>query len=116
MALWLLPLNQVNRLIRKFERSGFRVPPEMPVAGLEWAVRAASRRIPMATCLTQALALQFLLARAGHPSEIHIGVRKGDEKGFESHAWVECEGHTLLSAPADVASYSRVLAIEARPN
>src|SRR5260221_1773026 len=38
-----------------------------------WGVRNASRLVPRASCLTQALAAQFLLARSGHESRIRIG-------------------------------------------
>ena len=55
---------------------------DLPVSRLEWAVRAAGRRVPMASCLTQALALQFLLGRSGHFSEVLIGVRKDVEADF----------------------------------
>jgi hypothetical protein len=115
IALWLVPLRRVSRLIGMFERMRFSVPSELPVSRLEWAVQAASRRIPMASCLTQALALQCLLARSGRSSEIHIGVKKDAEAGFQSHAWVECEGALLLSAPYEVADYSRLLALGVRP-
>jgi transglutaminase superfamily protein len=115
-ALWVLPLRQVRRLIHACERLPFRIQPELPVSRLEWAVRAVSRRIPMASCLTQSLALQFLLARTGRTSEIHIGVKKDMETGFQSHAWVECEGSMLLSAPSEVVVYSRLLALEVRPD
>jgi hypothetical protein len=114
VALWLAPLRQVGRLLRACERLPFPVPSDLPVSRLEWAVQAASRRIPRATCLTQSLALQFLLARSGRSSEVHIGVRKDTEAGFQSHAWVECEGRVLLSAPYEVARCSRLLALSLR--
>jgi hypothetical protein len=115
IALWVVPLRRVGRLTGMFDRAKFSVPAGLPIARLEWAVRAASRRVAMASCLTQALALQCLLVRSGHSSEIHIGVRKDAEAGFQSHAWVECEGNLLLSAPYEVAGYSRLLALGARP-
>ena len=111
LALWLLPLRRVVGLIRRWEPLLLALPADLPVSRLEWAVRAVSRRVPKASCLTQALALQFLLARAGRRSEIHIGVAKNSEAGFQSHAWVECEGSTLLSAPSEVIEYSRLLAL-----
>jgi hypothetical protein len=116
VALWVVPLRQVRRLIQTCERLPFSVPAELPVTRLEWAVRAASRRVPMATCLTQSLSLQFLLARAGHSSEIHIGVKKDMETGFQSHAWIECEGRMLLSVPCEAVAYSRLLALGVRPD
>jgi hypothetical protein len=116
VALWVVPLRRVGRLVRACERLPFSVPSDMQITRLEWAVRAASRRVPMASCLTQALALQFLLVRSGRSSEVHIGVRKDAAAGFQSHAWVECEGRMLLSTPAEIIGYSRLLALEARPN
>jgi hypothetical protein len=116
VALWVVPLRRVGWLMRACERLPFSVPDDLPVSRLEWAVRAASRRVPMASCLTQALALQFLLGRTGHFSEVHIGVRKDVKAGFQSHAWVECEGRMLLSAPSEVIGYSRLLALGVRPD
>lgn len=115
-ALWVVPLRGVGRLMRACEHLPFSVPNDLPVSRLEWAVRAASRRVPAATCLTQALALQFLLVRSGRSSEVHIGVRKDAEAGLQSHAWVECDGRTLLSAPSEIIGYSRLLALGARPH
>jgi Transglutaminase-like superfamily len=115
-ALWVVPLRRVGRLMRACERLPFSVPVDLPVSRLEWAVLAASRRIPMASCLTQALALQFLLVRSGHASEIHVGVRKDDEAGFQSHAWVECEGRMLLSTPSEITGYSHLLGLGIRPD
>src|SRR5215475_13317101 len=44
------------------------------IARLEWAVRHASRIVPRASCLTQALVLQRLLSRFGHCAALQIGV------------------------------------------
>ena len=52
-----------------------------------WAVRAVSGVVPGASCLTQALAAQLLLAQAGQPSELHLGVKRS-EQGLVAHAWV----------------------------
>lgn len=114
VVLWVLPLRVVWRLVQACERLAYRVPSDLPLSRLEWAVRAASRRVPAATCLTQSLALQFLLVRAGRSSEVHIGVKKDTETGFQSHAWVECDGRMLLSTPSEVVLYSRLLALEVR--
>ena len=111
IALWTVPLRRVAHMLRVIDGWNLALPGDFPVSRLEWAVRAASRRIPMASCLTQALALQCLLTRAGHPAEVHVGVKKDTQAGFQSHAWVECEGRMLLSAPCEVAEYSRLLAL-----
>ncbi len=91
VALWVVPFRRVRQFLRAFERMPFSVPADLPAPCLVWAVRAASRRIPMATCLTQSLALQFLMTRAGRPAQLHFGVRKDPQTGFQAHAWVESE-------------------------
>jgi hypothetical protein len=57
---------------------------------IQWAVAAAARRIPGATCLVQALTADALLKRRGMASEVRLGVRRADERpgSFEAHAWV----------------------------
>jgi hypothetical protein len=62
---------------------------------LAWAVEVASRRIPGTTCLCRALALQRLLAKNGHRSELRIGVEK-DNDGFGAHAWLVHSGQVLI--------------------
>jgi hypothetical protein len=111
VALWLLPWNRVARLRPS---PGPSRASRFTVEHMEWAVRAASRPIPRATCLTQALALHHLLARAGYASAIHIGVAKAPDGVFQAHAWVEREGATLLNRASEVAHYSQLLALPAQ--
>lgn len=73
---------------------------------LEWAVLAASRFIPRATCLTQALALHRLLSRSGYRSKVQFGIRQADGR-FAAHAWVEHETGLLLSKPPEIVQYVR---------
>jgi hypothetical protein len=110
VALWVLPW---HRLAVSRPLPGRSRVSRLSVERLEWAVSTASRPIPRATCLTKALALHQLLARAGYPSSIHIGVAKAPGRGFEAHAWVEHEGVTLLSSASEVAHYSHLLALQA---
>ncbi|MGC2302705.1 lasso peptide biosynthesis B2 protein [Candidatus Binatus sp.] len=110
IALWVLPWNRVSVSRPSPSESSADRP---SVERLEWAVRTARRMVPFASCLTQALALNHLLARAGYESSIHIGVAKTEGRGFEAHAWVEHVGVTLLSSPSEVAHYSRLLALRA---
>ena len=115
VALWVLPFQPLQRIIGSWERLPLSIPTDMPVGRLVWAVRAASRRIPAASCLTQSLALHCLLTRAGHRSEIRIGVTKDTDAGFGAHAWVEYGGEPLLSGPDEVERYVRVLTVEGKP-
>jgi hypothetical protein len=82
--------------------------PTVPLCTLESAVRRASRVVPGATCLAQALALRRLLFRYGHASTVHIGVTTADGL-FSAHAWVESEGMALLCAAAERERYAPLL-------
>ena len=93
LGLWLLPTRVVRRLAFK---SLAKARVSHPVATLVWAVKAASRYVPAATCLTQALALHWLLSRSGHTSKVHLGAKKDLAGNFAAHAWVECEGQVVI--------------------
>ena len=102
MALWSLPVAAARRLVAA--AAGVMDPAYADKS--VWAVKVASRYIPRATCLTQALAVQAMLARAGRDSRVEIGVAK--EAGqFEAHAWVVCTDQILIGGP-DVSRYSRL--------
>ncbi len=81
-------------------------PATVDVEQIVWACRAAAQRMPFATCLSSALALQHLLARSGHASELHIGVAD-DAREFQAHAWLEREGRILIGEQ-DHDRYSRL--------
>jgi hypothetical protein len=59
-------------------------------------IERVARFVPKASCLTQALALQFILARTGHSSRLQIGVREADDGSISAHAWVTCNGVVVL--------------------
>ena len=86
------------------------------------AVRRTARLVPMASCLTQAMALQMMLARRGYHCAVCLGVERrtaapatesagatpefqadplargsdiADGK-FRAHAWVEWHGRVLI--------------------
>lgn len=61
-------------------------------------IERLARFVPRASCLTQALALQYLLARAGHRSELQVGVRRDEDGRFLAHAWVSCNDRVVLGA------------------
>ncbi len=62
---------------------------------LQWALLAASRRVPGARCLAQALAARTLLARRGLSSSLRFGGRKKEDGTFEAHAWLESRGRVV---------------------
>jgi len=73
-------------------------PQRDAVEDLAWAVGAASRYVPRATCLVQALALQAMCARRGHVTALKIGVAHGKRRELEAHAWLESEGRILIGS------------------
>lgn len=107
LAIWVLPFPSARRLLTP--RSG-----ASPTAGLtpervRWAIGVARRVVPAATCLPQALAAESLLARGGHPGELHIGVMKTISGKLEAHAWVEYRGRIVVGdLPGGLGGYTRL--------
>jgi hypothetical protein len=108
-ALWLVPFRTICRSV---EARGPHAVLRGRVTATQvaWMVRAASRGIPRATCLTQALTAQILLNWAGLENRICIGVAKGED--FEAHAWVECENRVVLGGAVQSARYAKILTLE----
>ena len=100
-ALWLLPSRVLIRLVSTVvaAHAERRAPVvrrrAMSIASVVWAIETAGRRVPAATCLTQALAGMILLGRHGHPSTLRLGVARGPA-GFRAHAWLEANGRALI--------------------
>ena len=111
-ALWMLPSGAIVRRVSRLSRGapiadGARRDAEL----ITWAVRAASRLVPMATCLTQAVAAQLLLVRSGHAPEICVGVARDAAGAFRAHAWLELEGKVILGGEG-VTAFSRLPSLE----
>jgi hypothetical protein len=70
------------------------------------SIRRASRYVPAASCLTQAMAAQILLARRGQISTLSIGVTKGDGGELKAHAWVESKGRVIIGRREDLRNYA----------
>lgn len=62
------------------------------------AVRAASRYVPAATCLSQALVTHLFLTRQGYPVRLYIGVAKDEAGQLQAHAWLESQGRIIIGA------------------
>jgi len=96
VGLLLLSFGRLQRILTLPARGHAKHP--MPAGRIAWAVAAAGRRVPGATCLVQALAAQVLLARHGHVAELRIGVARTTE-GIEAHAWLERDGEPIFGEP-----------------
>ena len=86
----------------------------IPVGRLAWAVSVAARCIPGASCLTQALTLQWLLLRAGKSGIVRVGVAKDGRRGIEAHAWVEHGDKVILGGDEDPGRFTTILALRGR--
>lgn len=93
---------RTQKLLRWF--AGDRDRHEATAAELQEAERLAQLAamagrsgLLSATCLRQALLVDFMLRRRGLASELKLGVRKIEGR-FDAHAWVELGGLALAQA------------------
>ena len=106
VSLWVVPFRHLRRVLATRRRAPGPGAPS--VDRIAWAVSASARRIPDATCLTQALVAEMLLHRAGHESVLHLGVaRPVDRAGLDAHAWVESEGEVVVGG-GELERYTRL--------
>jgi hypothetical protein len=105
LGLWFFPVRTLHRVPRPANRHS-----QPAVSQLAWAIAATTRLIPRSTCLVRALAARRLLARHGYPSTLHLGVARAPH-GLDAHAWLECQGTTLIGAAAP----GRYTPLPARP-
>jgi hypothetical protein len=93
-----LAVADFRRVSRAFDGSGRRRSRGYPVDRIAWAVVAAGRVVPRATCLVKAIAARALLRRSGWPAVVWVGVSNDARNGFRAHAWVESDGRVVLGA------------------
>ncbi len=90
-----------RRVRQLFPSGGGREPASMAeMRKTAWVVTAASRIVPGATCLTQAIAGQHILSRYGKSSEIRIGVHQRSIFKPDAHAWLISGRHIVLGGAA----------------
>jgi|SRR3954471_1139304 hypothetical protein len=116
IALWLLPSRVILRLVRRLAASSARerrsrIAPSLVI----WAVDAARRRVPRATCLTQALSAKILLRGFGYASQLCLGVAREGDGGFRAHAWLERNGHPIVGG-ASIHSFVRLPELQSTPD
>jgi len=106
LGLWLLPFPSLMKLVARLSRTrimALQAAPDL-LEKVGWAVRAASRYVPKATCLTQALAAQTMLTSQGFPADLRIGVAKDPDGQFQAHAWIEHGGRVIIGG-YELSSY-----------
>ncbi len=106
-SLWILPVEMARKVSARAAAGSSAASVEQVV----WAVTAVSRCLPGATCLTQAIAAQSLLANSGFPSKLEVGVAKDNNelRSLRAHAWVVCHGQVVLGG-RQVERYDSLMA------
>ena len=98
VALWVFPSRTIVRFVRRLAHSNVNAiaPPRIEARSIIWAVESVSRRIPRATCLTQAIAAMLLLRWSGLEAQLCLGVAPSADGSLRAHAWLERDGRALL--------------------
>ena len=111
LALWTLPFKTVLAWVK---RRLYESPKHAHISAgkIIWAVVVSSRLVPRASCLTQALSAQLVLARYGFQSDLRIGVARDAQGVFEAHAWLEQEGQVILGGRHDLSRYAPLPSLE----
>jgi len=97
LGLWLIPFRLFRRIARRLSRPFGKLISGDPahIVRVSKAVALASRCVPCASCLTQAMAARILLAWHGLDADLHIGVAKKPGEKFAAHAWLTSQGYVV---------------------
>src|SRR5437762_13155535 len=86
-ALWVLPFRWLRDwIVKRAAEEPSSDDAREQIDRIAWAVASASKVVPGATCLTQALATQWLLSRRGIGSTLRLGVGRNETGAFGAHA------------------------------
>ena len=113
LGLYLLPSRMTLDLLRPLADSAPRaIPRRRPSAArLLASIERAGRRVPRATCLTQAVAAKLLLRHFGYPGRLCVGVARDAGGSYRAHAWLE-DGSRILIGGAESRAYARLAAFD----
>lgn len=98
IGLWVLPFPLLQKLLSRITLLTFRRERENLeiVQKIVYFVRAASRFVPRATCLTQALTTLVLIRWRGQVADLKFGVLLNENKTLAAHAWLEKDGRIII--------------------
>ena len=111
LGLWVLPWRVTRRLIQRMSVTARSARPtpvqvEVDIDAVTRAVSRAARRVPRATCLTQAIAASVMLGRRGIPATIRFGATRDPRGRFIAHAWVESAGRIVIGGVTSPQRYA----------
>lgn len=99
LGLTLLSYNHIRRMVTRLDA---QQPAGIgDLRRVAWGVAAAARLVPYASCLTQALSGQYLLARQGNASKIRIGIERDTGTQLKAHAWLMSGDQIVLGGSID---------------
>ena len=93
LGLWTVPFRALNSATSKSMWSTRHL--DIDEQKIIWAVKASSKFVPSATCLTQAMAARKMLLNHGYNANLRIGVLREDDD-LKAHAWLEKDGKVLI--------------------
>jgi len=99
LGLTLLSYNRVRAVVTRLDAR--RSADMADLRRVAWGVAAAARFVPRASCLTQALSGQYILARQGSASKISIGIEQDTGTQLKAHAWLMSGNHIVLGGSID---------------
>ncbi len=104
LAVRVLPFGLVQRALGRVAATGPGCPGIDDDARVVRAVRTVASLLPGATCLTEALVAQCLLARHASETTLCFGVSRTRpfDRPFDAHAWLERGGSCLIGTRAIV--------------
>lgn len=112
LMLWVLPYRRWRQIAAHMIRVENERQLDRPqVNQITRAVRVMSKYVPQASCLTQALAAQTLLANEGQRSQLRVGVTQNGGK-LEAHAWVQIDGRVVIGGRESVVRFSAFPTLE----
>jgi hypothetical protein len=111
LGLAVLSYRKLRGLVDRLTLTSTPAAPPVSPERIAQAVTRASRAVPGATCLTQALAAQVLLEGRGHPARVRVGIGRAEGARLVAHAWVECDGRIVLGGP-DLTRYTPLSALD----
>ncbi|MEZ4867912.1 MAG: lasso peptide biosynthesis B2 protein [Caldilineaceae bacterium] len=114
LSLRFLPFLTVHRLFSSHTAANVTPHPSPHIVATStvdqwvWAINAVGRHLPGMTCLVQAYALHFVLARCGIRTRLQIGILRSRHGQIEAHAWVEHQGAILIGNLPNLVEYTRL--------
>lgn len=106
-SLWWIPFRKVHGRVLDCCRPATGAP-KVALAPIRIAklVRAVAPFVPRATCLTQAMAAQIVLAQWGFEPKLCFGGKRVGDK-LKAHAWVEVDGEIVIgkASPGEFSDF-----------